>query len=281
MVQIIQFPTDEKIPDEEFHPNDKYGILVVGKNLYTGFTANVPYSRWSPSVSGNRNIYDWELLMTGRVDFGERSPLNVLDDIVGHRKDEQGIDRIFRTVPKEIIRMQLNRDIVSYESGKNSNGGYKEVAKVWPGTEEVLPEFVTAVERFADLSDSDTLTTMVIFSHGEKGAIQMGSSWLTYKQILENLDTIKGKKALFVYACHSGSFLKTLRLHPQRRNYAVISSCEADNLSLNWNDRELDDFLFNHFSHGRRYSDLQLKPINGADHDQHPQMLRYFDVKLI
>ncbi len=39
--------------------------------------------------------------------------------------------------------------------------------------------------------------------------------------------------------------------------------------------------LFGHFSKGRRYSDLELKPINGAGHDQQPQMLGYFDVRLI
>ncbi len=282
-LQLSRFPDDEKIQDTEFQPRDRYGILVVGKNFYTGFADNVPaFPRWHPLVSGNLSIYDWELLMTGTVDFGERSPLNTLDNIVGSYEDEDRITRISRVVPEKSVRRILKRELELYESGKNSNGRYKEIAKVWSGTKEVLPEFETAVERFSGLSDKDTLTTMVIFSHGENGSIEMGSSYLQYKTLLEYLDTIKGKKAVFVYACHSGSFLKTLSIHPQRRDYAAIASCEADSLSTTWDDRELDDYLFRHFSTGRRYSDLELKQINdGAAHDQHFQMLRYFDVKLI
>ena len=145
---------------------------------------------------------------------------------------------------------------------------------------------------------------MVIFSHGENGVIQMGSSWLPYKKLLEDLDRIKGKKAVFVYACNSGSFLKALRIHPKRRDYATIASCEADNISTNWNDRDLDDFVQKHFSLGKTFADFKLEPVNEGSfgkphqwsrdvpytsyaindlgtHIQAPQMLRYFDVQLI
>ena len=281
MAQIIPFPIDEKIPEEEFQPRDKYGILVVGKHFETGFAVSIPdYPRWHPCCSGNLNIYDWELLMTGTLDFGERSPLNALDDIVRYHEDKDGIIRITRTAPREFVRANLANDLKLYEGGKNSNGGYKEVVKVWPGTKEVLPEFYAAVERFAGLSKNDTLTTIVIFSHGENDSIQMGDSQLKYRKLLEELDKIRGKKAVFVYACHSGSFLKNLRTHPQRRDYAAIASCEADNLSTTDDDEELDDYVFRHFRWGRRYSDLKF-PIGLVSPDQHPKMLRYFDVRLI
>lgn len=282
MVRIIQFPTDEKIPDKEFQPSDKYGILVVGKNFYTGFVFGAPdFPRWHPIISGNLNIYDWELLMTGTVDFGERSPLNALDDIISFYKENDKVIRISKVVPRESVRATLASELEAYESGKISNGGYKEIVKVWSGTEEVLPEFYAAIKRFADLSNNDTLTTLIIFSHGERGSIQMGNYYLQYSKLLRDLDKIKGKKAVFIYACHSGSFLDVLRIHPHRINYAAITSCEAKNLSTNWDDRKLDDYLFGHFSKGKRFSDLELKSIERASSSLNPQILRYFDVRLI
>ena len=281
MISVVAFPTDEPVPDELFQPKDKFGLLVAGKNFYTGFHTVPTMDRWNPLLSGNLSLYDWEMLMTGTVDFGERCPLNAIDDIVSSYEDADGITRISRTIPREIVRMNLAIELEGYENIGRTHGDYKEVAKVWPGTEEVRPEFERAVERFADLSDEDTLTTMIIFSHGDVGSIQMGNTWLSYNRLLEKLDRVKGKKAIFVYACHSGSFLRTLRHHPQRRDYAAIASCESDNLSTNWNDQDLDDFLFGHFMKSRTYSDLELQPINRSNHEQNPQMLRYFDVQLI
>jgi hypothetical protein len=115
----------------------------------------------------------------------------------------------------------------------------------------------------------------------------MGDAWLQYSKMLDMLDSIKGKKSVFVYACHSGSFLKALRRHPKRRNYAAITSCEADGLSTNWNDSGLDNDLWEHFRRGGKYSDLELEQltttinVGGENRQQRPQMLRYFDVRLI
>ncbi len=281
MVNVIQFPTDETVSDEEFQPRDRYGILVIGKNFYTGFV-NIPdCPRWDPMVSGNLQIYDWELLMTGTVDFGERSPLNAIDTVASSSNGEDSVARINRVDPEKMVRLTLADLLRLYEGGKRRNGGYREVAKIWPGTDEVLPEFEAAVERISGLSDDSTLTTVVVFSHGYNGSIDIGESKLTYRRFLADLDRIHGKKAVFMYACRSGSFLKTLRLHEQRRDYAVISSCEADKLSTNWDDRALDDYLFRHFSKGRRYSDLELEKVELIALNQHPQMLRYFDVQLV
>lgn len=279
MVRIIPFPTDEEISDKLFEPKDKYAILAVGKNMLRGYDSVPNLPRWSSFISGNLNLYDWELLLTGTLDFGERSPLNALSGIGGTYKDKAGVNHVVN--PGDIVRSNLVDSICKYEEGKLPNGSYREVAKIWPGTTEVLPEFRKAVERFAELSDDKTLTTVIVFSHGEEKTIQMGSVRLSYDRFLKDLDKINGKKTVFVYACHSGSFLKKLRLHERRKDYAAIASCEASNLSTNWNDRALDDYLFRHFSKGARFSDLELQPINGAIHNQHPQMLRYFDARLV
>ncbi len=280
MVRIIPFPADEEISDKLFEPRDKYAILAVGKNILSGYADNVPnLPRWSSFISGNLNLYDWELLLTGTLDFGERSPLNAIDGIAGTCKGKGGVKQIVR--PKDIVRSSLADVVSKYEKGELRNGSYREVAKIWPGTTEVLPEFRKAVKRFEGVSDDNTLTTVIVFSHGEAETIQMGSVRLSYEGFLEELDKIRGKKTVFVYACHSGSFLKKLRLHENRKDYAAIASCEADNLSTNWNDRELDDYLFGHFSKGARLSDLELQPIDGATHGQRPKMLRYFDCRLV
>ncbi len=302
MVKIIPFPTDEPIPDEVFQPRERYGLLVTGKEVPDFLRSE--FKRWSPYNNKDLiNLHRWEMLMTGTIDFGKRCPLNSIDDHV-RIFEKDGIVRISRTKPEEFVHDFWQDELKGYERGRSRHGDYKEVVRIHAGTTEVLPEYNAAVERLSGLGAEDSLTTMVIFSHGENGVIQMGSSWLPYKKILEDLDRIKGKKAVFVYACNSGSFLKALRLHPKRRDYAAITSCEADNISTNWNDRDLDDFLQNHFGNGKKYSDLQLEPIREdsfgqphqwlrdaphtayapndlGTHCQHPQMLKYFDVQLI
>ncbi|PIN88075.1 hypothetical protein COV12_00440 [Candidatus Woesearchaeota archaeon CG10_big_fil_rev_8_21_14_0_10_32_24] len=317
MGQIIPFPTDEPILDEVFQPKEKYGLLVAGKNFLTGFIAPPELPKWDPRVSGNIDLYRWEMLMTGTVDFGKRCPLNAIDDLITTTAVfslPDAVTRIRRINPEERVREFWQEELRDYEQKRIWHSDYKEVAKVWPGTEEVLPEYKAAVERLSHLSADDTLTTMIIFSHGENGSIEMGNSQLPYKKMLKDLDRIKGKKAVFVYACHSGSFLEALRVHPQRRNYTAIVSCETDNTSTTWNDQDLSDFLSGYFSIGRRFSELVLEPFNEAseytfhklhqwsrqpchsslvkklkfveprnlgNHYQSPQMLRYFDVRLI
>ena len=214
--------------------------------------------------------------MTGTIDLGERSPLNVINPRISNSKMTLSPELIHTT-----IHDTLEEEIELYNKGVNLNGGYKEVAKIWPGTLQVLPEFKDAVKRFSSLSNSDTLTTVIIFSHGENGSIQMGDSWLSYQSLLKELDSIAGKKAVFMYACHSGSFQNGLEVHPEREDYATITSCKTDEVSTTWNEQELDNILFEHFRQKGKYSDLQLKPISKSGDIQHPQLLGYVDVQLI
>ncbi len=249
-----------------FEPKDKYAILINGKSFNKGFALNKPdFPRWNPFVSGNLNIYDWELLMTGTVDFGERSPLNCLDAVN----------------PSYIVRANLEDTIQLYEKGDEPNGGFKEAIKIWPGTKHVFAEFKEAVKRIASLSSQDTLTTMIMFSHGDYGSIKFGDLVVPYTLVLAELDKIKGKKVLFIYGCYSGSIIRNIIAHKERENYAVIASSEANKKSTNWDDRALDDELFKHFRKGGKLSDLELKPVEQAMHSQCPQMVNYFDVQLI
>lgn len=282
MVPSLRLPTQEETPEKEFQPREKYGLLVAGKNFNTGFRAVPDYPRWHPGVFGNIAMYDWEVLMTGTIDLGEKSPLNALDKVVASSEA-----RISRVPPREVIRESFGKML---EFHHDRNGGYQEVAKVWPGTEEVSAEFAVAAKRIADRSGEDTLTTIIISSHGLKGSIKLGDCHLEYKSLLEGLDKIGGKKVVLVYACHSGSFLEALQVHPQRRDYAAIASSPSDSKSTTWNDKAVDQFLFRHFGSGGRLSEIDLNKVHAAvldrnsklpDEYKQPQMLRYFDVRLI
>lgn len=276
MVQIIQFPTDEKISEDIFVPEKKLGLLIVGKNYETGYVGVPDYPRWNPFVSGNLNMYDWEMLMTGTIDFGKRCPLNRIDDIV---YAENG--RIRKYSPEQVVRRSLSGELEWCESGKSRTGRYEEVAKIWPGTTENLPEYEAAISRFSSLSTPDTLTSIIIFSHGLEGCFQMGDNDVSYRKFLDDLDSISGKKTVFLYACHSGSFLDQLRIHPSRRDYAAITSCDSASLSTNWNDIALDETLYAHFAKGRSFSDLELGTMDSTGEGRSPKVLRYFNTRLV
>lgn len=267
MIQIFQFPLNELVNDVEFQPARKNALLIAGKSLLTGFVKVPEVPRWHPTLSGNLNIYDWEMLMTGTVDSGEMCPLNSL--------------QAGTVAPKDILRRFFHDGLKDYESGARRNGAYTEAVKIWPGTNEVWREYRVAIDRLSEHSSEETLTTVIVFSHGEGGSFQLGNSQIQYRRFLRDLDEIRGKKAIFMYACHSGFLLRALKVHERRRDYAVTTSCEAGNLSTNWGDRELDDYLWAHFSQGKTYSDLKLKPPELRVHKQFPQVLRYFDVRLI
>lgn len=264
-------PPGEEIPADEFRPRDRYAFLVLGKNKDIGFAVGAPKYRWAPWGS-NLPLYDWELLMTGAVDLGERSPLNAPAET-----------RVFlwdvETTPAAVISDFLGKSLALY--GEN-NGRYREVIKVWSGTSEVLPEFQAAVSRLATLSDQETLTTIILFSHGGQGSVDMGTSALPHEDLLRYLDTIQGKKVVFMYSCHSGSFLEAVQDHPKRRDYAAIASCEAGLQSTTWNDSAVDDFLFRHFCSGRKISELEsaVHHFPRSEHYREPAMVRYFDARL-
>jgi hypothetical protein len=77
--------------------------------------------------------------MTGTVDFGDISPLNKIDGTMSYEED--GLTKIanMSDLARENVRLNLEEELARYESGRNRNGGYKEVAKIWSGTDEVLP----------------------------------------------------------------------------------------------------------------------------------------------
>jgi len=270
MAKLYQFQQTREL----FQPKDKYAILAIGKNILNGYAANTPsLPRWHPLVSGNLHVYDWELLLTGTFDFGEISPLNYIDKVYTLKS---------KNYPTKIIRP---KDIVCSTFGVNGSkehhAGFKETIKIWPGMQEVLPEFNDAVNRIAELSDCDSLTFLPIFTHGEKTHIGMGTSILPYTKLFTKLDKIKGKKLLVLYACYSGSLIKTLKFHNNRNNYAIITSSPHNLKSTNWYDQAVDDHLYHHFKRRERLSELKLKPITPGKENQIPQMLSYFDVELL
>jgi hypothetical protein len=259
---------------ELFQPKDKYAILTIGKNILNGYAANTPsLPRWHPLVSGNLHVYDWELLLTGTFDFGEISPLNYIDKVYTLKS---------KNYPTKIIRP---KDIVYSTFGVNGSkehhAGFKETIKIWPGMQEVLPEFNDAVNRIAELSDYDSLTFLPIFTHGEKTHVGMGNAILPYTKLFTKLDKIKGKKLLVLYACYSGSLINTLKHHNNRNNYSIITSSPHNLKSTNWHDQAVDDYLYHHFKKRARVSELKLKSIAPGKENQIPQMLSYFDVELL
>jgi hypothetical protein len=258
---------------ELFQPKEKYAILAIGKNILNGYAANTPsLPRWHPLISGNVHVYDWELLLTGTFDFGEISPLNSIDKVYIF-KSKHYPTKIIR--PKDIVYSTL-----SVNGSKEHHAGFKETIKIWPGMQEVLPEFNDAVNRVAALSDYDSLTFLPIFTHGEKTHVTMGNARLSYRKLFAELDKIKGKKLLVLYACYSGSLINVLRLHRKRDSYAIIASSPYNMKSTNWYDQAVDDYLYHQFKKKARLSELRLQSIAPGKVNQTPQMLSYFDVEL-
>ena len=249
--------------DELFVPKDKFAIIGVTKDSKTGYQFGFNCYRWDPTISGNMRVYDWELLMKGNLDFGETSPLNLLKSC--NKETSEIMHKSFR-------------EEIEYRS--NNNLGYREVIKLWPGTREVLPEFKAAVSRLSGLSDESSLTNIRISSHGGKDCIQMGNTYLHYPDMLRQLDNIKGKKVLFIYACYSGILSDRLKNHKKREDYCIVTSCRTHMKSTNWGDETLDDLLFEHLDNRRRFSEFSPSEIKGALVTLHPQVFGYFDFRI-
>jgi hypothetical protein len=269
MAKLYEFQRTKEL----FQPKDKYAILTIGKNILNGYAANTPsLPRWHPLVSGNLHMYDWELLLTGTFDFGEISPLNHIDKVYILRS---------KNYPTQIIRP---KDIVHSTLGVNASrkhhAGFKETIKIWPGMQEVLPEFNDAVNRIAELSDYESLTFLPIFTHGERTHIGMGNAILPYTKLFAKLDKIKGKKLLVLYACYSGSLINILKTHNKRNNYSIIASSPYNMKSTNWHDQAFDDYLYHHFRKRASLAEIKLRSIAPGKENQIPQMLSYFDVQL-
>jgi len=75
MGKIYKLPTTKNL--EFFHPEKKYAILANFKHR-DGFRSSVR-ERANPIMDENLHITDWELLLTGRLDFGKINPLNTIE----------------------------------------------------------------------------------------------------------------------------------------------------------------------------------------------------------
>jgi len=111
----------------------------------------------------------------------------------------------------------------------------------------------------------------------------MGSGLLTYKQLLEKHDQIKGRKIILLYCCYSGQLIETLKKHPNRQNYGVFVSADLDKMAEKGNDMSIDDQIWFAVQDGKKLSEIHLDAYVTDDpliETQKPDKKLFFDTVL-
>ncbi len=263
---------------ELFHPRGKYAILVNGRNMQTGY-AEVPAGEsWDPYIKQNDSIYHWEMLLTGSVDFGNRCPINRLPLV---RMQRDGISTLVQPAELVVAHPMLEKYIAKYANGEWTHSDFSQVAKVFCGESEVETGLRKSIEHFAGIAGEESLTMLLVHSHGDPGSIEIGSTHVEYGALLKELDAIKGKKVLFVNACYSGSLINVLDQHERRDDYSVFTGGMSGQRTTNHGDLELDDQWHRQIGEGTLLSELSLESPQRTTHIQQPLRRLRFDTRLM
>lgn len=114
---------------------------------------------------------------------------------------------------------------------------YQSVKKVFPDDTNAKEKVYNILSLYSKMADENTLTFFFIRAHGLPDKIDE----IPYHELLDRLDTIKGKKVLIVLACYSGSLLSHIRWRSKRDDYLVITSTSAGKKGWNRNEDEILD----------------------------------------
>ena len=96
--------------------------------------------------------------------------------------------------------------------------------------------FMTQIEETAKISFDNDLTYVVIYAHGngksKKPYVKIGKEKLTFEELLDKLDKIKGTKVLMIHSCGSGKLKDVLENRENKDDYWAITSSEGEKLSF-------------------------------------------------
>lgn len=230
-----------------FEPKSRHAILV------NSYGASFPgYSQGSIFFAGNRNIYELEGILSGH----------------------------FAQFPNEFRGENMNEkllltfvDILEMRKNHRKNIQYDSVTRVLPGY-DMRRKMTRTLNRIANLSDESTLTFMYLNSHGEIGSVALErSQQMSYQELLDRLDRIKGKKVIVALACYSGSLLDELEKRENRDHYIAITLTNNAEKGTARESDYLNDMLIGIILGNKPISDLRLPAFSSS-------IVGHFDVRL-
>jgi len=142
------------------------------------------------------------------------------------------------------------------------------------------------IQRISEASHDDTLTFVYLTSHAASGQVDHfvidTYDSMGYQELLDKLDTIKGKKVVLAFLCYSGTLIDVFRERGTSEDYVILTSANNKEEDWNWGRRDLDDLFRNNLLRKGRLSDLRIPRTVKVDRSsrQHPQMVGSFDVIL-
>lgn len=237
----------------EFIPRDRHAILV-GHDDRDGYDqSNFLWRR-------NNKVYQLEALLSGSISPGPNGPIDF---------DSSAYD-VWIT-PEVQTFQEARMDIIPYDSvTRLLTGDYQKT-----GIEKTL----TGIAH--DATD-ESFTFIFVTTTGREGtfALDYGQG-MSYTELLDQLDQIKGKKMIVMLACHSGSIVNDLD-DSSRENYIILTSSRGSQLSWNWGEDE----IYNHHllplvRETGLVSEIQLPcTLNPNLTKHHPLFIRPFNVRL-
>jgi len=124
--------------------------------------------------------------------------------------------------PENLLR-ELNSVAISrFKHGIVQGLHYDHIAKIFPDQPKVRAAY-GVLSFFSKIADWNTLTLIFIEAHGDR----QGIGDFKYKQLLDRLDKIAGKKVIIAIACHSGSVIDFIRRRKTANDYAVIAAAPS------------------------------------------------------
>ena len=113
---------------------------------------------------------------------------------------------------------------------------YDHINKIFPDMKDAKAAAYKVLDFYSTIATKDTLTYLFITAHGETYKV----ADFPYKELLEKLDRIAGKKVLVIMACHSGVLQAYLAEKDNYDDYlALTATKDADERSINWNEDEI------------------------------------------
>ena len=267
-----------------FEPKSRYLLMINGRSRdevggwggvgaesprmqsyeFQGKTSLIPTDRVNFHNKYIRMMHELEALLTGHVDFGDKNPFNDVQD-----------DKVKETLEWHADNSELDGDM-KFSNKRRIN--YEPAWKIYPS--EPIEKINGAIDEIVEKATDNDFTLVHISSHGaEDGFVYNQETVFKYDKLLENLDKIKGKKFIFTYACHSGALVDKLQEHDSKRDYGVLTSAQKSQLSMNWNEVEIQDWIVRHIIVGKKPAS-KLKELGKLNlrEGQEPTLVLPFDV---
>lgn len=237
-----------------FEPRSRHAILLNNYDIFDEYSQTNMYCR------GNRRVYELEAVLAGEFQKGPKQfeptlseflPLTWKHELGSHQKYRQGVkyNSTSRVLPQTDMRGELERNF----------------------------------ERVSGVATDDTLTFMYLTSHGEIGSFVINNGEeMSYQDLLDKLDQVKGKKVIIALACYSGSLVDVWKERKTKDDYIILTSTTNGERGINWDEDKIHDKLVENLIVRQKLSDLEIPAIIQPvpDDQHHPQIVGSYDVAL-